>query len=371
MTTQIYPPSEGDRPRRVLIVRMGAMGDVLHAMPAVAALRERHPDWFIGWVIEPRWLPLLQADSDGSRPLERGLAMPLIDRAYLAAAREWKGRPFSRETISDIASLRRELRSERFDLCVDMQGLIRTAVIGQMAGAKRFAGRARPREAPAQWMYGLRVATAASHVIEQGCELLGAAVGESLQPAHVELPVDESAEASCDALLARMLPEGGPFVLLVPTAGWGAKQWPAERYGVVAAELGRAGYRVLVNAASAQDAAAEAVVQASSGRAVALPCSVSEMIALVRRAGLLIAGDSGPLHLAAALGRPVVGLFGPTAPERTGPYGTWSRVLRHAASRTSHSRLSDTEEGLMEITVDEVVDAALGLLGPEQDKVVL
>lgn len=355
---------------------MGAMGDVLHAMPAVAALRKLHPDWFIGWVIEPQWLPLLQADSDAPRPFERGAAMPLIDRPYLAAARDWKRRPLSRETISDIVSLRRELRSESFDLCVDMQGLIRTAVIGKMAGAKRFVGRRRPREAPAQWWYGLRVNTVASHVIEQGCELLGAAVGEALQPARVQLPVDEFAEASCDALLARALPKGGPFVLLAPTAGWGAKVWPAERYGAVAAVLGRAGYRVLVNAVSIEDVTAEAVVQASSGYAVALPCSMSQMIALVRRAALLIAGDTGPLHLAAALGRPVVGLYGPTDPARTGPYGTRSQVLRHAASETDHSRHGETEEGLMQITTDEVVGAALGLLRDEllreeQGKVVL
>jgi heptosyltransferase-1 len=307
--------------------------------------------------------------------------MPLIDRAYLAAARDWKRRPLSRETISDIVSLRRELRSESFDLCVDMQGLIRTAVIGKMAGAKLFAGRAKPRETPARWWYGMRVNTVASHVIEQGCELLGAAVGEAFEPAQVQLPVDEFAEASCDALLARALPEGGPFVLLAPTAGWGAKVWPAERYGAVAAELGRAGYRVLVNAVSMEDVTAEAVVQASSGYAVALPCSMSQMIALVRRAALLIAGDTGPLHLAAALGRPVVGLYGPTDPARTGPYGTGSyeirsRVLRHAASETDHSRHGETEEGLMQITTDEVVGAALGLLRDEllreeQGKVVL
>lgn len=356
-------PLDAGRPRRVLIVRMGAMGDVLHAMPAVAALRERHPDWFVGWVIEPRWLPLLQG-AGGS--VERGAAMPLIDRAYLAAARDWKRRPLSRETLGEIALLRREMLAERFDLCVDMQGLIRTAVMGKMAEAGRFVGRAKPREMPARWFYGLRVNTSASHVIEQGCELLGAAVGEVLQPAPVPLPVDEVAEASCEALLAQVLPAGGPFVLLAPTAGWGAKMWPAERYGAVAAELGRAGYRVLVNAASMSDTAAESVVQASGGHAVAFPCSVAQMIALVRRTALLIAGDSGPLHLAAALGKPVVGLYGPTEPARTGPYGTRSRVLRHAVSRTDHTRHSDTEEGLMQITVDEVVGAALELLRGEK-----
>jgi len=356
----VHSGVDAGRPLRVLIVRVGAMGDVLHAMPAVTALRERHPEWFIGWAVEPRWLPLLQASS----------AMPLIDRAYLAATRAWKRRPLSRETLREISSLRRELRGERFDLCVDMQGSIRSAVIGRMAGATRFAGPAAPREAPARWFYGQRVQVGASHVIEQGCELLGAAVGEVLRPAAVSLPVDEFAEASCRALLARVLPGQERFVLLAPTAGWGAKQWPAERYGAVAAALGRAGYRVLVNASSMEDASAAAVVRASGGAAAALPCSMAEMIALVRRASLVIAGDTGPLHLAAALGRPVVGLYGPTDPARNGPYGTRSRVLRHAVSVTDHSRRASTEEGLMHITVDGVVAAALELLGG-QDKVEL
>ncbi|MEO6981874.1 MAG: glycosyltransferase family 9 protein, partial [Edaphobacter sp.] len=312
-TTSHLSPDIG-RPLRVLIVRVGAMGDVLHAMPAVAALRERHPDWFIGWAVEPRWLALLQAGGDYSGAVERGAAMPLIDRTYLAATRAWKRRPLSRGTLGEIAGLRRELRGERFDVCVDMQGSIRSAVIGRMAGAKQLVGPAEPREAPARWLYEQRAQVTAPHVIEQGCELLGTAVGEVLSPATVTLPMDAFAERACDDLLARVLPGQERFVLLAPTAGWGAKQWPAERYGAVAAELGRAGYGVLVNAASVGDAVAGAVVKASGGCASTAPCSMPEVIALVRRASLVIAGDTGPLHLAAGLGRPVVGLYGPTDP---------------------------------------------------------
>jgi len=297
--------------------------------------------------------------------------MPLVDRTYFASTKEWKQRPFSRKTLQDISALKRELQSEQFDLCVDMQGSIRSAVIGRMAGAPRFAGPAEPREAPARWLYGQAVRTSATHVIDQGCELLGAAVGEVLTPAKVPLPVDEFAERSCDEMLAQVLPGGERFVVIAPTAGWGAKQWPDERYGAVAAELARGGFRTLVNAASASDAVAEAVVQASGGAAIAVPCSVSQLTALVRRASLVIAGDTGPLHLAAALETPVVGLFGPTDPERNGPYGIESRVLRHASSRRDHSRHADTEAGLMQITTEEVIAAALDLLHAEQDKVEL
>jgi heptosyltransferase I len=338
------------------------MGDVLHAMPAVAALRERHPDWFIGWAVEPRWLPLLRADRVGSGPLGRGPAMPLVDETYLASTRAWKQRPLSGHTVRHISALRRELRGERFDVCVDMQGAIRSAVIGRMAGGQRLVGPAEPREAPARWLYGERVGVSATHVVEQGCELLGAAVGETLKPAKVLLPVDEDAERWCDDLPAGVMSGEDRFVVIAPTAGWGAKEWPAERYGEVAAELGRAGYRVVVNAASIDDESAAAVVRSSGGHASALSCSVAQLIALLRRASMVIAGDTGPLHLAAVLERPVVGLYGPTDPARNGPYGTRSRVVRHASSTRDHRRHANTEAGLMQITTEEVVAAALDLL---------
>jgi heptosyltransferase-1 len=354
----------------VLIVRIGAMGDVLHAIPAVAALRERHPDWVIGWAIEPAWRELLEAETEvhdvAWRFSGRDSRRPLVDRWSSVPTRDWKRRPFSLNTLRDIKAMRRELRGDRYDLCVDLQGSIRSAMVGRMAGAAVFAGAAAPREAPAAWFYKQKIRLSATHVIEQGAELLGAAVGETLRPAKVTLPVDPVAEQWCDALLAGI---GQRFVVIAPTAGWGSKQWPMERYGAVAAALGRAGFRTLINAPSSEHTAGRRVVEASGGAATPVPCSVGQMIALVRRAGVVIAGDTGPLHLAAALERPVVGLFGPTDPARNGPYGTQSRVLRHSSSRVDHSRHVQTEEGLMQITTEEVVEAALDLLHGAQDKV--
>jgi heptosyltransferase-1 len=184
----------------------------------------------------------------------------------------------------------------------------------------------------------------------------------------VTLPVDPAAERWCDATLSGI---GERFAVIAPMAGWGAKQWPAERYGAVATALKSAGFRTLVNAASHEDAVGRRVVEASGGAAMLVPCSVGQMIALVRRAGVMIAGDTGPLHLAAALERPVVGLYGPTDPARNGPYGTVSCVLRHASSKSDHSRHQETEAGLMQITTDEVVEAALELLRTGQDKVIV
>jgi len=214
----------------------------------------------------------------------------------------------------------------------------------------------------------MRVKTSATHVIEQAVEIVDAALHEvyggvaPLMTANerVPLPVDETATRWCDALLEN---DTRRVVVIAPGAGWGAKQWPAERYGEVAARLVANGYRVLVNAAPGrQDALAEAVVDASGGAAQTVGCTIGELTSLLRRSSLLIGGDTGPLHLASALQVPVVALFGPTDPSRTGPYGSRAVVLRSAASVISHKRYSEAEAGLLKIGVEDVMAATMELL---------
>jgi heptosyltransferase I len=348
--------------KRVLISRIGAMGDVLHALPAVAALRALHPDWFIGWAIEPRWSGLLQIAGD-FEDMSQGVGhfapKALVDRWYRVPTQRWRKRPFAGETISDILALREVLREERFDLCVDLQGSLKSAWVGGMAKAGAMVGSEKPRERMARWWYGEKVQLEGVHVVEQACELLGAAVGETLTPAKVQLPMEER-----DELWAHKATKGRGFALISPGAGWGAKMWPAERYGQVAVELGRTtGLRTLVNASLQGSGEAEDVVRASEGFATAVPCTVGQLIALTRRAEVVIAGDSGPLHLAAALERPVVGIYGPTDPKRNGPWGTRSRVLRDAESVTSHKRVKMVEAGMLRVQVEGVVAAVVEVLG--------
>lgn len=360
------------RPLRILIVRIGAMGDILHALPAVVALRRRYPDCFIGWAVEPGWSELLEAvtargNLDGVQPTGQSEQKPLVDRWYRVPTKAWKRRMLTVGTVSDIRALRRQLRGEKFDVCVDMQGSLKSAMVGRLAGARVLAGPAEPREKQAKWLYGVTVPQITKHVVDQGCEVLGGALGEVLRPTRVTLPVDKASEKWCDDLLGKILMGDEAFALIAPRAGWGAKQWPAARFGAVAAELGRAGVRTLVNATGVRDEVAERVVWASEGFATAVPCSVGQMIALTRRAAVVIGGDTGPLHMAAALERPVVGLYGPTDPTRNGPYVVGSRqvrsmVLRRATSVVDHTRHKETEAGLLQISVDEVVAAAMGLL---------
>lgn len=334
------------------------MGDVLHAMPAVAALREAMPQAWIGWVIEPKWLPLLQSEGTASG---RGMTMPLVDAVHEVPTKQWSKQPFSLRTLRSILALGRHLRAARYDLAVDLQGSIRSSLIAKATGAKQRIGSTSPRERQARWFYTKTVKTTRPNVVEQAAEIISGAVGRALKPAQALLPLSLPAEEWCDEVFRTV--RTPQVVLLAPTAGWGAKEWPAIRFGYLARELHRLGITVLVNAApGSADSVASLVVACSQGRARAVPCNLSQLIALVQRVDLVIAGDSGPLHLAAAVGVPALGLYGPTDPARTGPWGKASRTIRHRLSTTNHKRFKNTEAGLAEVAVADVLQAALELL---------
>ncbi|HEX6496181.1 MAG TPA: glycosyltransferase family 9 protein [Acidobacteriaceae bacterium] len=339
---------------RVLVVRLGAMGDVLHAMPAVAALRARLPDCHVGWVIEPRWAPLLMVDD---RTAPRTASMPLVDVVHTANARGWARQPLSPATWRAMRTLRGELHAQRYDLAIDLQGAVRSALIGRASGAE-LVGEAVPREGPAKWLFKRRVPTHGVHVIEQAAEVVAGATGLQLSPELPPLPVDCAAESR----VAAMLSDAKPLVLLHPGAGWGAKRWPAERYGRVAAALAARGYEVVVNCAPGEEALASEVARSGAGAAREIATNMQELIAMTRRCALVIGGDTGPAHLACVLGKPVVGIYGPTDPARNGPWGVPFRVLRHPESRRDHARRSAPEAGLLTIEPEEVLAAADELL---------
>jgi len=341
---------------RLLVVRLGAMGDILHALPAVTALRRMHPSWVIGWVVEPRWRGLLAAPGAA----ERGRAMPVVDRLHYAATRDWRGKPLTMKTLRSIRALRQELQTAGYDAVIDLQGAIRSAVVGRMAGHRRVIGEAEPREGIARWLFTERVPTHGAHVIEQDLELVAQIAGDELEHVPPDLPIDPAAEAWCDDLLRS---SGERHVALInPGAGWGAKRWPVERYAEVARGLMARGLRVLVNAGPGEEPMADVIVKGASSAAIPLAMSLDQLIAVTRRVSLCIAGDTGPLHLASALGRPVVGIYGPTDPSRNGPYGTRFRVLRSPESRRDHTRRPEPEAGLLTITPEAVLQAADELL---------
>lgn len=332
---------------RVLIVRVGSMGDVLHTLPAVTALRRARPAAILDWVIDERWQPLLTGDPDTDPPV--------VNETIVVQTRRWKAHPLAPSTLRDFLAFRR--LQGHYDFVIDMQGTLRSAAIGWLSTARRNAeliGFASPREEFALRFYDRVVGRRGHHIVEQNAALLGRGVGIPLEPVAVEIPRTSWAEhwAEHEAVLRR------PLAVLAPSAGWRGKQWPEERFGELAQALRERGFDVVVNAVREDDPLADAVVQSSAGAARKVVCNVAGLIALMRRADLCISGDSGPLHLAAALAVPVVALFGPTNPERNGPWGPGpSRVLRNPRSQTTYKRLDTPDPGLARLRVAEVLQA--------------
>ena len=340
---------------RVLIVRLSAMGDVIHTLPAVHFLRQVFPQAFIGWLIEERWAELLCAPGSPRRG-PRSVLRPLVDEVHTVNLKEWRKSRFSITTLQHAARVWNDVRDARYDVAVDLQGAIRSAVLARWSGARTVYGVAEPREAPASLWYTRRVVARGRHVVEQNLSVAEGLAGLRASRLPAELPRDPQTEARIEQRLSEL--GIGDFAILNPGAGWGAKRWPAERYGEVARGLAEQGIGSILNYGPGEEELVRTAEAASGGTTRGMSLSITELIALTRRARLFVGGDTGPMHLAAALRVPVVAIFGPTDPARNGPYGTRSIVLRSAESVTSHARRAAPDEGLLAIGSDEVIAAA-------------
>jgi heptosyltransferase-1 len=358
------PGSSSATIERLLIVRLSAMGDVIHTLPAAYALREAYPHATIGWLIEERWAELLCAPGAPRRG-PRSPQRPLADWVHAVNLTGWPKSLGTIVTLQQIATVWNDVRAARYEIAVDLQGAIRSALLARWSGAGIVYGSVEPRESPASMLYTRTTVAHGSHVIDQNVSVAAAVAQQKMKIPRVEFPRDPTAEGRIGARLS----ERGitDFAILNPGAGWGAKRWPAERYGEVARKLASQGVRSIVNYGPGEESLAQAVEAASAGAARSMKCSITELIALTRQARLFVGGDTGPMHLAAALGAPVVAIFGPTDPARNGPYGTRSVVLRNSASSTSHARRSQPDDGMLEIGVDAVGAAIRQLLaGPSR-----
>ncbi len=340
---------------RLLVVRIGAMGDVLHALPAVAGLRARWPEATIDWVIDRRWASLLRCEQAGR---------PVVSTIFEADTRLWSRRPLSRDTLRSVLALRQALREKPYDFVVDMQGTLRSAVVGGFARTASFAGYTDPRERMARSFYTSKLPRRGTHVVAQGEALLGEATGLLLEVVAPQLPCFAEAELWAEDIF-------NPFrrpekvALLAPTAGWGAKQWPAPCFGDLARRLAASGWHVLINAATQHDPVGLKVMEESHGTATLVTSDLMQLLSLTRRVSAVVGGDSGPVHLAALMGRPLVALFGPTDPARNGPWGPGPKqVLRHQDSATSHKRVAKVDPGLAQISVTQVLKAVVSVTAP-------
>ncbi len=321
--------------RSFLIVRLGALGDIVHAIPVVAALREAHPSARIGWVVHPRFVPLLA--------LVEGL-----DRIH----------PFDRRSGARAI---REIRHEDYDVALDLQGLLKSAAVARLSGARRLVGFSRPllRESAAALAYTATGGDGTGHVIDKNLSLL-ALLGIDTRARRFPLRIPDTPVVACTRQILDLAADE-PFALVNPGAAWPNKRWPADRFGAAArAVRERLGLRSAILWGPDEATLAAAVARASGDAARMAPqTTMVEMLALARASRVVVSGDTGPLHLAAAVGTPVVGLFGPTPPARNGPWSPRDAVVSaHDACACVFRRQCTAESWCLErVTVDAVVQA--------------
>jgi heptosyltransferase-1 len=270
------------------------------------------------------------------------------------------------KTTHEIKALRDRLKAVPYNAVIDLQGW--TTISGFRAACPVVNGLLARSQPTRRRQHGFSFTERVRHPRRARNRAgSGTGLGRSRRCAHrltpPILPIDPAAEAWCDAFLASSGTR--PHALINPGAGWGAKQWPVERYAAVARGLMERGFRVLVNAGPSEEQLADVIVKGTSGAAIPLSVSLDQLIALMRRIALCVAGDTGPLHLACALGRRVVGIYGPTDPSRNGPFGTRFKVLRSPLSRRDHTRHPEPEAGLLTIQPEDVLLAAGELLVEE------
>ena len=326
-------------PNRILVVRLGAMGDVIHTLPAVSRLKRAFPDAEISWAIEPRWAALLE----GNPHLDRVLEIPL---------NAWRRRWFSPGTWREARAFAALLKSLDLDLAIDFQGLIKSSLVAKVSAARVRVGfePSNLREPFAERFYTHSVTINRHHVVEKNLALTRWVTGER-QTAPAEFPLPKGR-------VPAKLPEDG-FLLASPVAGWGGKQWPGENYAQLADLSWRDfGLPLLLDCAPGDQDYAQAIAsRAPNGACAVQTSSLSELIATTRRARAVVGVDSGPLHLAAALGVPGVAIFGQTDPARNGPYGDTITVLRAVDAVTTYKRAQQIDPIMAAVEPEQVWSA--------------
>ena len=306
-----------DRPLRLLIVRLSSFGDVIHALPLAANAKRAGAE--VAWLVEPAYSGLLEADPD-------------VDRVFVADTKRWRRSPFSPDTASEISHLRRALQQFAPDRTLEAQGLWKSALLARSAGAPVVGFAASDRKEPTSALFCDETVRPlpGGHVVDRNLALAEAA-GIPIRersPDATFLLSRPSAEA--DAFLAG---QPAPFALYHPGAGRPDKTWGEARFAALATLLSKdAGLLPVVSWGPGDEERVRRMAELLPGVRVLPPLPAEGLARVAARAALFVAGDTGPLHLADALGVPTLALFGPTDPARNGPYRRPSSAVRYDAA---------------------------------------
>ena len=334
-----------DPAQRFLIVRLSSIGDIVHALPAAAALAETFPHAHIHWVVEKRHALLLEGN-------------PHLRRIVTLDTLGWRKHLTSSATWLEIRNGTSDLRQTLYSAALDFQGLWKSAVVAWLSRARERIGFSEPwlREPGAGILYTQRVSPREHvHVVEENMALverLGARAGRWQFP----LPWNDEDDTYVDTLLNATAI--GDFIIVNPGGGWQSKCWSPENYAALIRQMAATRTeQILLTGSPPEEPMIDGILKgAGTKRARYVPTTLVQFIALARRARLFIGGDTGPLHLAAAVGTPIVGIYGPTDPVRNGPFATDDIALSNRGPIT-HTRRAATPAYLPGVSVAAVLAA--------------
>ncbi|MGH9689931.1 MAG: glycosyltransferase family 9 protein [Candidatus Acidiferrales bacterium] len=327
---------------RFLLIRLGSLGDIVHSLPAASALRDAFPASRVDWAVDRKWARLLEGNPDITEAI-------LVDRG----------------TVAEIGKAVRKLRAARYTCAIDFQALCKSALLAFASGAPRRIGfqSSYAREGLASVFYTERLQPRGAHKVDHNLTLAEHAGARKSQP-RFPLAIHAEDIGRVERELANHKLDD--FFVLNPGGGWQSKCWPAERYGALHGKLvERYGWGGVVSFGPGERDLAQRVIEAAGNPPpIAIPLELGPLMALLRRAKFVISADTGPLHLAAALGTPVVGLFGPTDPARNGPYGSKEVTVRNPRfCETTYRRGKTYSRAMLSIAVEQVLEAVAQRLG--------
>ena len=332
---------------RILLTRLSALGDIVHTWPLAAALAHSAPGVELAWVVEEPFMPLVAPH-------------PAVSVAIPVATRRWRQRPLSRATRREVAAFRRAVREFAAEVAVDPQGLVKSAVLGRLAGSPVRVGFARShrRELPAGVFYSRTVQPPpeARHVIDIYLSMLSAVGTEPVFGAAPDGTFLAPRTPAAGATAARAA------IAFVPGTGGPGKAWGAARFAELARRLGERGVPVVVAWGPGERELADSIVSEGGDHTeLAPPTSLPELAALLSRSAVVVGGDTGPVHLAASLGVPTVAVFTATDPARNGPRGRRVAIVSGALGVSRRGRARAERPG--DVGVDAVFDAVADELG--------
>jgi len=352
----------------ILIVKLSAIGDVVHTLPSLAALRKLYPQAHITWVVEAAAADLIEGH-------------PYLDRVLVSRRKHWQ-QDFKNgnlsKTIREIRLLLTALRDRPYDLVIDFHGLFKSAVLVWLSGGARKLGFDSMQEGSGLFYTEKIPEDMGKHAVDRYLDFpayLGdkSSKAEGANDPEFLIPADDRHTQKVSALLAKSHIEiNEPFVAMNPVALWETKLWRKDRFAMLADRIaGDLNIPVVITGSTQEKPYVEAIIkEVKTAKVVDLAgqTTLKDLACLYRHAAVVVTTDSGPMHIAAAVGTPVVALFGPTDPRRTGPYGPGHAVIRKKLPCSPcFLKQCPTRECMEEITVDEVFEGVKEKLGKKTE----